>query len=181
MQNRRVAVFVDGGNLYNRLREVAIPAIARLRYRELIESLIKTDTVVSLDYYVGLVKPDTHDPYSIKLSVQQQDFLNFLKSKEQAFTIKLGALVKSGGVYREKGVDVQLAIDMIVGAYENKYDVALLLSSDSDFLPVVKKVRGLGKLVGYVGFSHGPSKALQWGASFYKLLNKEKILPFCPA
>ena len=37
----------------------------------------------------------------------------------------------------EKGVDVRIATDMISMAWEGAYDVAVLVSSDRDFIPVV--------------------------------------------
>jgi uncharacterized LabA/DUF88 family protein len=33
----------------------------------------------------------------------------------------------------EKGVDVNLAVDLVTFAYENKYDVAMVISNDGDF------------------------------------------------
>lgn len=41
---------------------------------------------------------------------------------------------------REKGVDVHLAIDLVRGALENAYDVAVLFSRDTDLLPAVEMV-----------------------------------------
>ena len=36
---------------------------------------------------------------------------------------------------REKGIDVKLATDLIVGAVDNQYDTAILVSSDTDLNP----------------------------------------------
>jgi uncharacterized LabA/DUF88 family protein len=36
----------------------------------------------------------------------------------------------------EKGVDVRIATDMIMLAWVDSYDIAILVSSDSDFVPV---------------------------------------------
>ena len=41
----------------------------------------------------------------------------------------------------EKAVDVMIATDMVSKAYENKYDIAYLLSADGDFTHAIKKVR----------------------------------------
>jgi uncharacterized LabA/DUF88 family protein len=41
---------------------------------------------------------------------------------------------------REKGVDVQLAVDVVRLAMENAYDVLVLASADSDLLPVLEFV-----------------------------------------
>jgi len=55
---------------------------------------------------------------------------------------------------REKGIDVKLATDLLIGAYEDKFDTAIIVSSDSDLIPVIDIVRKkLGKKIEYVGFS----------------------------
>ena len=45
----------------------------------------------------------------------------------------------------EKGVDVRMATDMIRLAWVDNYDVAVLLSSDKDFVPVAEflETRGI--------------------------------------
>ena len=51
---------------------------------------------------------------------------------------------KGDFVLVEKAVDVNIAIDMVSMAYDDKYDVAYLLSADGDYTPAVEKVRGMG-------------------------------------
>jgi uncharacterized LabA/DUF88 family protein len=46
---------------------------------------------------------------------------------------------------REKGIDVLIAIHMTLGAVRDEYDVAILMSADSDLAPAVETVRDLGK------------------------------------
>ena len=52
----------------------------------------------------------------------------------------------------QKGVDVQLAVDLVSNAYLNNYDVAVLFSGDIDLYESVKLVKSLGKHV--IIFSH---------------------------
>ena len=49
--------------------------------------------------------------------------------------------------YTEKRVDVSIAVDMVRMAHEGMYDVAYLLSADSDLVPAVEAVRSRGKKV----------------------------------
>jgi uncharacterized LabA/DUF88 family protein len=60
---------------------------------------------------------------------------------------------------RSKGVDVSLTKDMLSHAFMDNYDVAVLVSGDGDFAPVVDEVKRLGKLV-YVAFFVGKSAGL---------------------
>ena len=54
--------------------------------------------------------------------------------------------------YREKGIDVAIATDMMRLAAENIYDIAILVSSDSDFIHAVKFISQRGKKVVHAGF-----------------------------
>lgn len=58
---------------------------------------------------------------------------------------------KDKGIF-QKGVDVQLAVDLVTNAYLNTYDIAVLFSGDIDLLESVKTVKNLGKHV--IIFSH---------------------------
>ena len=55
---------------------------------------------------------------------------------------------------REKGIDVKLATDLIVGVIDNKYDTAVIVSSDTDLVPAIDWIRNrMKKKVEYIGFS----------------------------
>lgn len=47
----------------------------------------------------------------------------------------------------EKGVDVRMATDMISLAWVDSYDIAVLVSSDSDFVPVASFLQTKGKKI----------------------------------
>ncbi len=83
-----------------------------------------------------------------------------------------------GGKIREKGTDVKIAVDLIVGAVDDLYDTAILVSSDTDIIPAIKYVRYKGKKVEYVGFSHSPSLGIQKNVNFSILLLPEDIQKF---
>lgn len=53
----------------------------------------------------------------------------------------------TGTTWVEKSVDVMIATDMVTMAYENKYDVAYLISADGDFTPAIEKIRKTGRRV----------------------------------
>jgi len=61
----------------------------------------------------------------------------------------------------EKKVDVIIAIDIVSLAYENAYDIAILVSGDGDFIPVVKKVTELEKKIELWAFRYSLSNALR--------------------
>lgn len=42
---------------------------------------------------------------------------------------------------RQKGVDVQLAVDLLVGAFEKQFERIFIITADSDFIPVLEEVK----------------------------------------
>ncbi len=55
------------------------------------------------------------------------------------------------GIY-QKGIDVQLAVDLVTNAYLNNYDIAVLFSGDIDLLESIRTIKNLGKNI--IIFSH---------------------------
>lgn len=51
------------------------------------------------------------------------------------------------GTPEEKGIDVLLALAMVMGAIHDEYDVAVLMSSDTDLIPAIDQVITIGKRV----------------------------------
>ena len=105
----------------------------------------------------------------------QQKLLGGLK--RDGWELGLGQLLKTD-VYHEKGVDVLMAVDLLIGAYENTYDTVVLITSDTDLLPAIEKIRAMGKKVEYVGSSIKPSLALIANTDIRRLLMKEELEQF---
>lgn len=47
----------------------------------------------------------------------------------------------------EKGTDINLAIHAITKAYSNAYDIAFIMSADTDYISLYKQLKNIGKLV----------------------------------
>lgn len=47
----------------------------------------------------------------------------------------------------EKGTDINLAIHALSKAYNNAYDVAFIVSADTDYISLYKQLKNLGKIV----------------------------------
>ena len=45
-----------------------------------------------------------------------------------------------GGRAQEKGIDVQLAIDFVAGAFDDNYDTGIIFSTDTDLRPALEFV-----------------------------------------
>lgn len=174
--NERVAVFIDGSNLYHKLKDLKIPNTINFSYAGLCKKLARDREIISCRYYVGAIRARDDDKKGQSLRANQLKLFNNLNAQE--FTIKKGNFLFNDGGFHEKGVDVKLAVDLLVGAYDDIWDTAILISSDSDLNPAIKKVKHLNKKVEYVGFSHNPCYSLQKVSTLSRLLIKEDLDEF---
>jgi len=82
---------------------------------------------------------------SIKIDNRVKDYQDILRKGVQEIVYERS---------REKGIDVKIATDLIIGALDKKYDTAILVSSDTDLVPALDLVRHrFNKKVEYIGFS----------------------------
>lgn len=54
----------------------------------------------------------------------------------------------------EKETDINLATHMISKGFQNAYDIAILVSGDTDYVSVIKTLHDLGKIIVLAHFSH---------------------------
>jgi hypothetical protein len=77
---------------------------------------------------------------------------------------------KPKGTESTKIVDITIAKDMLLHCYQDNYDVAILVSADADFVPVIEAVKRMGKRVCVASFRDalGNSGDLRRAASHYE-------------
>jgi len=178
-KKEKVAIIFDGSNFYHILKNknVGIQVTLQYQYRRIAEWLANGREIISIKYYVGIARFDKNNPEHSQRLVSGQQKL-FVKLGEQNVELVRGYMMKNDGTYHEKGVDVKIAVDMMIGAYENLYDTVILISSDTDLIPAVEKVIKLKKKVEYVGLSYRPSFGLMKKVSETKLLTKNDLDKF---
>ncbi|RLF01680.1 MAG: hypothetical protein DRJ59_05520 [Thermoprotei archaeon] len=149
---KRAYMFIDGGYIRkiikDKLKREDILQVAR-KYATFIRSLVGEASsfdvrVTRVLYYDANVRVED----DAERHKSRMKFFSDLEKKLPKFDVRLGTLVKLERGYRQKGVDTLLAIDMIVKAFLNHYDVAILVAGDRDFVSVVRAVKEYtGKLV----------------------------------
>ena len=144
-------------------------------YEKFVQILVRNRLLALKNYYIGAIREERDNPKSRKLMRDQRILTSQLQ--RNGWVIKFGHMLKTDS-YHEKGVDVQIAVDILIGAYENLYDIILLISSDTDLLPAIIKARAMKKRVEYIGFSHKPSMALIANSDIRRLFIKEEIEQF---
>jgi uncharacterized LabA/DUF88 family protein len=76
----------------------------------------------------------------------------------------------------EKGSDVNIAAHMLLDAFRNEYDCAVLISGDSDLKAPVEMVRNdFSKTVGVINPQKVDCKVLRSAASFYKRIRTSDL------
>ncbi len=175
---QRCIILIDGSNFYFKLKDLKLHNLLAFDFTKFVHLISRSNEIVSACYYIGRIRQDNTSKTQ-KLFDAQQKLLGRLRNHKVSYTF--GYLMKSDGVYHEKGVDVQIAVDMLVASYENLCDRIILVSSDTDLAPAIKKAREKGKKVEYIGFSHKPSVAMVSFCTESRLLTKEDLLPFLKA
>ncbi len=149
----RVAIFIDGSNLYHALQN----NLGRhdLNFTEFASKLGGPRRLFRTYYYNVLQDPNQRpDVYQ-----EQQEFLDILR-KTPYLEVRLGSTKVAQGVLVEKGIDVMIATDLLYFAWNDFYDVAVLVSGDGDFAYVLQAVKNMGKHAEVAYFEGGVSKDL---------------------
>lgn len=175
MFKRKSLIIIDGSNFYHSLKKLDLHSLLRFDFTSFVGHLAPK-TQNSVEYCVGEIRQERNNRKSQMLYRQQAQL--FASLKQHNIKIIKGYMLKSDGIYHEKGVDVQIAIDIVVGAYENLYDSIYLISSDTDLIPAIKKAQSLGKTVCYVGFKPNVSQAMLHNCKRHILITKDEVLPF---
>ena len=148
----RVKIYIDSPNFYHGLQSIG------KKYREfqfnfagMGRSLtIKNRNLVGINYYSSSSNQQ-RNPRTYKA---QQKFFARLRNEGIKLTLcKLEFRVVNRDAHIQqskgtiKGDDIAIAVDMLSDAYDDVYDVGILVSSDGDFVPLVKKVQSMEKRV----------------------------------
>lgn len=137
-------IFIDGSNMYHSLKAYFKRTDIDLGCFS--QKILDKRRLVRM-YYYNAVVGKVEEPERYK----DQD--KFFKSVAAIpYTeLRLGRLVYTSAWPNsppfEKGVDVQLATDMITHAFKNNYDVAILVAGDNDFVGAIQAVKDNGKHV----------------------------------
>mgnify|MGYP001581146546 FL=1 len=180
----RIFIFIDGNNFYFKLKELSSHLggkfpLLDFDFKKFCEWLVGSGKLVDARYYIGALKRQSNNEKSEKMYANQQKLIS--KLQNQNVSTVFGHLIQHPDkTFHEKGVDVKIAVEMIRYAREDKYDIAYLLSSDTDLVPAVEEVSSFGKKVCYVGIAKGQSFGLTKVSDDTRLLRPEEIKIFLP-
>ena len=182
----RTNVYVDGFNLYYGATKNT--PYKWLDLSKLCSLLLPKDQIQEIKYFTALVKGRPHDPDQ---PIRQQAYIRALETIPNlsviygAFLTHPVRMVKTGSNPRqwvrvdkteEKGSDVNLASNLLLDAFTNKIDIAVLVTNDSDLAEPVRIVRGVLNLsVGILNPHQYHSVELKELATFTRRIRKSHL------
>ncbi len=143
----RVQCFIDGYNLYHAIDDLKQPKLHWFDIRKLVQKYLRNDDELT-DVYFFTAKP-VH--LKAEAMSRHRDFLlaqrlmNDTKVIEGQFKRKYVKCNSDCGkkfrAYEEKESDVNLAVNLVGEAYRDNFDVAIVVTADSDLLSPIKYVK----------------------------------------
>jgi uncharacterized LabA/DUF88 family protein len=145
----RVVSYVDGFNLYFGLRERGWRRYYWIDLVALSRNLLKPgQTLQAAHYFTARIRSNRHNSRDMQ---RQSTYLEALETLP-ALTLHFGHYLEKprkcrqcGATwmdYEEKMTDVNIAVQLLADAFEDRFDTALIVSADSDLTTPVLQVRG---------------------------------------
>ena len=139
--NERLMVFVDVRNVCKKVENDR--RYCRPDFKGLVNLLSNGRRLIRPYAYDGSLIAEGED--------RSRRFHDHLRAN--GFEVRARNIYSSDDDVKQKGVDVELACDMVLFAKQDLYDVAILVSGDGDFIPAVERIKDMGKIVEVASFS----------------------------
>lgn len=189
-------LFIDGENFLHKtndaLREVGIQKqkidTNRLNLSSLIADVLSGYTITKKTFYAAKLRMFEETEVKSRLLINKQRILK-QNLEKQGFEFLIAGNVrpqvvtnngKKTYIFKEKGVDVKIAVDLVSLSCDKKIDTAILCSSDSDLQPAITEIKKRGVKVIYLGFENSPNKGLTFTCNKTILFRNSEILKYCP-
>jgi uncharacterized LabA/DUF88 family protein len=143
LKQERVLVYVDGFNLYFGMNEAGFDYCKWLNIRQLSERLKKPDQeIVGVKYFTSRVSnnPDKQKRQSTFIEALESVGVQIFYGHYQKDRLECRRCGNTWANFNEKMTDVIIATQMLIDAYQDNYDMAMLISGDSDLVPPIKAI-----------------------------------------
>lgn len=145
-KKERIIAYIDGFNLYFGMREASFDHCRWLNIKKLIQSLLHPhQELVAVKYFTSRVSnsPDKQKRQSTYIDAIESTGVKVFYGNYQDNTEECKRCGHQWRSAKEKMTDVNIATAMIIDAYNNEYDTAMLVSGDSDLTPPIKAIHSL--------------------------------------
>jgi len=143
-----VIAYIDGFNLYFGIVEAGFNHCKWLDLKMLVQNLLKPyQELVEVKYFTSRVNnnPDKQKRQSLYIDALDSIGVKIIYGNYQdgnVTCLRCGHIWKSA---KEKMTDVNIATAIIIDAYKNEYDMAMLISGDTDLIPPIREVHSIFK------------------------------------
>lgn len=168
-------IFIDGENLFKCAKDENI----KIGFEKLIKFLSKDFNLIRVYFYTGIPTKATwnknkESEKDFQLKINKQ--INFLDKLALDFNFHVitRPLVLDKGIVKEKGIDVNIASDIIWHGLSNNYDAFVLLSGDRDLIECLIRMKDNGKRVIIANFEGKISREIRKIADKYINLSEFK-------
>lgn len=182
----KTILFIDGENFRHKVESIldkqktkGLIRLENLDFSSLIKSVLNIKLSDKI-YYAAKVHFHPETPKkSTELVTSQRNLKT--KLEKQGFTFIISGNVRpqridSKIIFREKGVDVKISVDLVSLACDKKLNTAILCSSDSDLQPAITEIKRRGVKVVYLGFEDQPNKGLMYTCNKSVLIKTPQIV-----
>ena len=142
----RILVYIDGFNLYFGMLEAGFENSKWLNVYKLAQNLIKPNQqIVGVKYFTSRVNnnPVKQKRQGTYIEALECHNVEVIYGHYQSNTITCNRCGHIWLSQNEKMSDVNIATQLIVDAFQDKYDTAMLISGDSDLVPPIRSVHFL--------------------------------------
>lgn len=154
-EKEKVIVYVDGFNLYFGLLEAGLDYCKWLNIKKLASNLLKKNQeLIEVKYFTSRISndPDKQKRQSIYIEALESVGIKVFYGNYQRNTTECRQCGNIWPTFYEKMTDVNIATQMMIDAFQDKYNMAMLISGDSDLVPPIKAIHDLFNKRVFVAF-----------------------------
>lgn len=194
--NKQNVLFIDGENFLHKISDalhrskVAVEKtdITHINLNGLINNAVTDIKIDRKIFYAARLHQHTDSKEKskeliklqrgLKTHLEKQGFEFIIAGNVRAQTVRVDK--ETTVVFKEKGVDVRIAVDLVSMACDGKLNTAILCSSDSDLQPAVAELKKRDIETVYLGFENIPNKGLIYTTDRTILLRNSEITKAIP-
>lgn len=147
-KKERVIFYVDGFNLYFGLLEAGFINCKWLNINQLAKSILHINQeLVEIKYFTSRVSnnPDKQKRQTTYIEALESVGIKIFYGHYQSDKTECRQCGNIWPTFHEKMTDVNIATQIMIDAFQDRYDTAMLISGDSDLVPPIKTIHDLFK------------------------------------
>jgi uncharacterized LabA/DUF88 family protein len=179
----RYCFYIDGFNVYYSLNNRRFRKYKWLNYQKVAESIIKTDDIINkIFYFTTFVqwKPDSVTRHKQYIKALRSVGIETIHGRFMKKKVRCHICGKYYTTREEKQTDVNIALRLLSDAITDNYDRAVIVSGDTDLVPVIEAVHKISpdKEIGVMFPLRRYNNSLEKAADF-AITMREKMLNRC--